>query len=199
MRHYGGVDYDDNAALVVVDVQNDFADPEGSLYVAGGDEVVPVVNGEIEKARRSGATVVFTQDWHPASTPHFAKDGGLWPSHCVAGTWGAELSPDLHAAGPVVRKGVGSEDGYSGFSECDLTTGDKQGTALETILRDAGAGRVAVTGLATDYCVRATVLDALGRGFDVTVLRAGIRAVNLKPEDGDAAVAEMEEAGARFE
>ena len=97
-------EYDAETALVVVDMQNDFACPEGSLYVPGGDEVVPVVNREIERALEAGAFVVYTQDWHPESTPHFEKDGGIWPVHCVAGTWGAELHPDLRVEGPVVAQ-----------------------------------------------------------------------------------------------
>ena len=193
------MDYDATAALIVVDVQNDFAHPAGSLYVDEGERVIPLINEELARARSAGATVVFTQDWHPEVTPHFAKDGGVWPSHCVAETWGAELSPDLEVGGEIVRKGIGTDDGYSGFSECDLTTGNRDQTSLETILRDNGVTRVAVTGLATDYCVRATALDASGRGFDVTVLKDGIRAVNLKPDDGDNAVKEMREAGVRFE
>src|SRR6266511_4309210 len=103
--------YDPQTALIVVDIQNDFADPGGSLYVRGGEEVVPVVNREIELAAAAGATVVYTQDWHPESTPHFAKDGGIWPVHCVQGTWGAEFHPELHVEGEVGRKGSGGEEG----------------------------------------------------------------------------------------
>ena len=95
--------YDPTTALIIVDVQNDFADPSGSLSVKGGTEVNPVINAEIEAALTAGAVVFYTQDWHPRSTPHFEKDGGLWPVHCVAGTWGAELHPDLRVEGPLVR------------------------------------------------------------------------------------------------
>ncbi len=98
--------YGPGTALVVVDVQHDFASPDGGLYVTGGDAVVPVVDAEVRAARDAGATVVYTQDWHPPVTPHFAKDGGVWPVHCVADTWGAELHRDLTVDGPVVRKGV---------------------------------------------------------------------------------------------
>ena len=100
------ISYDAQTALIVVDVQNDFADPEGSLSVSGGDAVVPLINDEIADARGQGALVVYTQDWHPPDTPHFAKDGGIWPVHCVGETWGAEFHPDLVVDGPVVRKGV---------------------------------------------------------------------------------------------
>ena len=103
--------YDRLTALVVVDVQNDFADPAGSLYVGGGEQVVPFANAEVERALEAGATIVYTQDWHPPTTPHFEKDGGIWPVHCVQGTWGADLHPDLRVEGPVVRKGSGGEDG----------------------------------------------------------------------------------------
>lgn len=190
--------YDPSTALVVVDVQNDFADPKGSLYVRGGEEVVHVVNREITRARDAGATVIFTQDWHPESTPHFAKDGGVWPVHCVGGTWGAELHPDLDAAPdePRVRKGVGGEDGYSGFTVADPTTGERSATDLEDLLRQRGAERVVVAGLATDYCVKATALDAAEKGFRTEVLAGGIRAVDLNPGDGDRAIDEMRAAGA---
>src|SRR3989337_2296020 len=110
--------YDPSTALIVVDVQNDFADPAGSLSVAGGEDVIPAIDGEIAKATVAGSLVVFTQDWHPAVTPHFENDGGIWPVHCVAGTWGASLHADLVAAedAPRVRKGANGEDGYSGFT-----------------------------------------------------------------------------------
>ena len=110
--------YDPQTALVVVDVQNDFADPAGSLSVASGEAVVGHANSEIAMAQGAGALVVFTQDWHPESTPHFAKDGGIWPVHCVADTWGAALHPDLAVPDDAlrVRKGVNGEDGYSGFA-----------------------------------------------------------------------------------
>jgi len=107
-------DYDDRTALIVTDVQNDFADPKGSLYVAEGERVVPLVNREIGRALVAGTLVVCTQDWHPARTPHFQSGGGVWPEHCVQHSWGAQLHPDLRIAGEVVRKGQGGEDGCSG-------------------------------------------------------------------------------------
>src|SRR6059036_2226403 len=109
-------EYDAKTALLLVDVQNDFADPGGSLYVKGGEEVVPFAKVEMDQALAAGALVVYTQDWHPPSTPHFQKDGGIWPVHCVQGTWGADLHPDLRVKGDVIRKGTGGEDGYSGFT-----------------------------------------------------------------------------------
>lgn len=187
--------YDPATALIVVDVQNDFADPAGGLSVSGGAEVIPVINAEIEAALAAGAKVFYTQDWHPRSTPHFEKDGGLWPVHCVAHTWGAELHPGLRVAGPVVRKGVNGEDGYSGFTTRDPETGETRPTELDDLLKAAGVQQLVVAGLATDYCVRATALDGRARGYPTTVLAAGVRAVDLEPGDGEKAFAELRAAG----
>ncbi len=187
--------YDPATALIVVDVQNDFADPAGGLAVAGGTEVIPVINAEIEAALAAGGKVFYTQDWHPASTPHFEKDGGIWPVHCVADTWGAELHPDLRVEGPVVRKGVNGEDGYSGFTTRDPETGETRPTELHELLQAAGIEKLVVAGLATDYCVLATALDARTRAYPTTVLAAGIRAVDLQPGDGEKALAELRLAG----
>ncbi len=184
------------AALIVVDVQNDFADTAGSLAVAGGERVVDAVNTQVETAVSAGALVAYTQDWHPPVTPHFAKDGGIWPVHCVAGSWGAELHPRLVVAGPVVHKGVSGEDGYSGFTMRDPVIGLTTPTDLEGLLRERGIERVTVVGLATDYCVLATVLDALALGFSTTVLPQAVAAVDLQPGDGERALAAMADAGA---
>jgi nicotinamidase/pyrazinamidase len=189
--------YDPSTALVVVDVQNDFADPAGSLYVRGGEEIPGFVNAVLAAARAAGALVFFTKDGHPPETPHFVTSGGIWPVHGVGGTWGAELHPALDA-GPSesrIRKGAGGEDGYSGFTMADPLTGVKAATGLEAILRQAGIRRVVVAGLATDYCVKATALDAAALGFETAVLREGIRAVDLAAGDGDRAIAEMQAAG----
>jgi nicotinamidase/pyrazinamidase len=188
--------YDPATALIVVDVQNDFADPHGSLSVAGGAEVVPVINAEVEAALAAGGKVFYTQDWHPPSTPHFEKDGGIWPVHCVAGTWGAQLHPDLRVEGPIVRKGVNGEDGYSGFTMRDPETGETQPTELDKLLAAAGVRKLIIVGLATDYCVLATALDARTREYPTTVLAAGVRAVDLQPGDGEKALAELRLAGA---
>jgi nicotinamidase/pyrazinamidase len=191
--------YDTRTALVVVDLQNDFADPAGTLAVHGGANLVPIVNGEIAMARAEGATVVFTQDWHPERTPHFTTDGGIWPVHCVAGTWGAELHPDVDASAAAsaarIRKGANGEDGYSGFTMRDPRTGETSPTELEGLLREAGAGWVVVCGLATDYCVKATALDAHRLGFETAVLIDAIRPVDLAVGDGDRAIEEMAAAG----
>lgn len=187
--------YAAGTALVVVDVQNDFADPDGGLYVSGGEQVVPVVNAEVEAAQSAGAAVFYTQDWHPAVTPHFAKDGGTWPTHCVQETWGAELHPDLRVVGPIVRKGSSGEDGYSGFSQRDPVSGQTIPTELDELLRDASVTRVVVTGLAEDVCVKETALDAARLGYEVIVPLAATRAVELQNGDAERARQEMTAAG----
>lgn len=188
--------YGSHTALLVVDVQNDFADPHGSLYVADGEQVVDVVNAEVARAIDAGSPIVYTQDWHPPDTPHFAKDGGIWPVHCVRDTWGAALHPGLTVAGEVVRKGTGGEDGYSGFSVRHPVSGETSPTPLYERLRERGVERLVVAGLATDYCVVETVTDARMLGFPVHVLAAGIRAVDLQPGDGERAITRMRDAGA---
>ncbi len=189
--------YDERTALLVVDVQNDFADPDGSLYVPGGEEVVAFVNDEIAAATEAGAVVVYTQDWHPASTPHFAKDGGIWPVHCVSGTRGADFHPDLDVRGEasVLKKGTEGEDGYSAFHIRDPETGEVASTGLADRLRASGVASVVVVGLALDYCVKASALDSAAEGFATTLLADGTRAVNLAPGDGTRAAAEAVRAG----
>ena len=187
--------YDERTALVVVDLQNDFADPAGNLAVGGGERVVVAVNREVREAIQGGAQVVATQDWHPESTPHFAKDGGVWPVHCVGGTWGAELAPafELPADAPRIRKGTNGEDGYSGFTMRDPETSSVSPTDLEPLLRARGVERLVVCGLATDYCVLATALDGVRLGFAVELIPDAVAAVNLQPGDGDRALNEMAE------
>jgi nicotinamidase/pyrazinamidase len=187
--------YDTWTALVVVDVQNDFADPRGSLAVAGAEGILPAIEREIAAARDAGSLVVYTQDWHPADTPHFAKDGGIWPVHCVHETWGADFDPRLTHDGPVVRKGTNGEDGYSGFSMRDPVSGETTPTELIDLLRQRPIERVVVVGLATDYCVRATALDARVLGFGTAVVRDAVAAVDLAPGDGANALAELAAVG----
>lgn len=187
--------YDPKTALVVVDVQNDFADPKGSLHVPNGAEIVPLVNAEIVAAHEAGAPVYYTQDWHPPSTPHFQKDGGIWPLHCVQDTWGAEFHPDLTVDGPIVRKGDDGRDGYSGFSARDPRSGELSVTPLDPMLKAMERERLIVCGLASDYCVLETVLDAR-LGYRVEVRSAAIRAVDLHPGDGERAVERMRAAAA---
>ncbi len=187
--------YTPAVALLVVDVQNDFADPAGGLYVPGGEQVVPVVAAEVQTAWESGSPVFYTQDWHPPSTPHFVTEGGVWPVHCVRDTWGAQLHPDLPVAGAVVRKGTGGEDGYSGFSVRDPVSGAASATLLAELLDAARVRRVVVTGLAGDVCVKETALDAARLGYEVVVPLAATRFVNLRPGDEAAAIEELKRAG----
>jgi nicotinamidase/pyrazinamidase len=190
--------YGPQVALLIVDVQNDFADPKGSLCVRGALDVIPVINGEAALARSNGARVILTQDWHPRRTPHFIRDGGPWPPHCVVDTWGAELHPalDVPEGTPIVRKGSNGEDGYSAFTMRDPATGEDVPTMLEPLLEAAGIEEVVIAGFATDYCVRATTLDAIRLGFRATVITDAITAVNVREGDGERALAEVEAAGA---
>lgn len=188
------MEYGPKTALVVVDVQNDFADPDGSLYVQGGEDVLPFINEQVATAVESGARIAYSQDWHPETTPHFAKDGGIWPVHCLADSEGAAFHPELDVVDNAVfiKKGVGGEDGYSAFTMRDPVTGEETPTGLEEELE--GIESVIVVGLALDYCVKETALDA-ARSYDTTVLADGTRPVNLKTGDGSRAVAEMVAAG----
>ena len=174
-------------ALIVVDVQNDFC-PGGSLAVTRGDEVLAPLNKLIEEFLERGEPVFKSRDWHTAKTKHFAAYGGTWPVHCVQNTKGAEFHPDLiddmHIR--VISKGLGDEDCYSAFDGTDL--------ALQ--LRRLGIEEVWVGGLATDYCVKNTVLDGLKEGFRVKALEDAMRAVEVNPGDGERAIAEMRDAGA---
>ena len=175
-------------ALVIVDFQNDFT-PGGALAVPHGDEIADRINALA--ASGDFELVVATRDWHPADHNSFAEQGGPWPVHCVAGTQGAQLHPALVQLpiDVIVDKGQASgTDGYSGF----------EGTDLEDILRERGITQVTVVGLATDYCVKASALAAREAGFEVTLVGAGVRAVNLQPTDGDAALSEMAKAGVRL-
>jgi nicotinamidase/pyrazinamidase len=189
------VAYSIGVALLVVDMQNDFATPGGSLYVHGGEDVVPIANAHTRRARDAGASVAYTQDWHPPHTPHFAQDGGIWPVHCVADSWGAEFVPDLVVDGPVVRKGIGGEDGYSGFSVRDPRTGSRGTTELGQLMSAAGVRVIVLCGLATDYCVKETALDAIDLGYEVIVVSDGVRAVDRRSGDGRRAFEAMEAAG----
>lgn len=184
---------DAQSALIIVDVQNDFC-PGGSLAVADGDEVVPILNAYAREFSAAGALVVAGRDWHPRETTHFSAFGGDWPAHCVQGTGGAEYHPDLELpAGTVhVVKGTGArENAYSEFEGRD-----EQGRALADLLREHGVRTLYVGGLATDYCVKHTVLDGLKAGFEVVLLGDASRGVNVQEGDADRAVAEMAAAGA---
>jgi len=176
-------------ALIVVDVQCDFL-PGGALGVAGGDGVLPPLNRYIARFDECGLPVIFTRDWHPPDHCSFRPAGGPWPPHCIAGSAGAAFAPglDVPPAAHIVSKAVTPEaDAYSGF----------QGTGLEALLRALGCRRLFVGGLATDYCVRATVLDALAAGFSTVLLADAVRAVDAHPGDGKRAEEEMAAAGAQ--
>lgn len=182
-------------ALVLVDVQNDFC-AGGSLAVPDGDQVVPVLNRYIERFHEAGAPIFASRDWHPPKTRHFQAYGGAWPPHCVQGTPGARFHLGLAVPeeAVVVSKGMDpDEDAYSTFQAAD-----DGGRRFATMLSERGIRRLYVGGLATDYCVKATVLDALREGFEVAVLADAVRAVDVKPGDGEQAITEMREAGARF-
>ena len=176
-------------ALIVVDVQNDFC-PGGSLAVPDGDDVVKPLNDLITEFLSRGEPVFKTRDWHPPQTKHFQAYGGTWPVHCVQNTPGAQFHPNLledkHIR--IISKGLGDEDCYSGFDRTDL--------ALQ--LKRLGVKEVWVGGLATDYCVKNTVLDALKEGFKVKAIEDAMRPVELQPGDGERALAEMRAAGAEI-
>jgi nicotinamidase/pyrazinamidase len=182
-------------ALVIVDVQNDFC-PGGALGVHAGDAVVPVLNRYAERFAAAGAPVFATRDWHPARTKHFKAYGGVWPPHCVQGTPGADFHPQLVLPGDsaIVSKGMDpGEDAYSCFQ---AETAD--GMPFAAALGERGVGRLFVGGLATDYCVKFTVVDGVHEGFEMIVLGDAIAAVDRTPGDGAKALDEMRAAGARM-
>ena len=183
-----------DSCLVIVDVQNDFC-PGGALAVPEGDEVIPKINSWVKRFQEAKLPVVYTQDWHPKNHCSFRENGGIWPPHCVQGTRGAELHPDLIMDGTIFRKGfLPDKEAYSGF---DGTLEGKPGNpALGQWLRENGVKRLYVGGLATDYCVKATVLDGLKQGFQVILIRQGVRAVNVNLGDGDRVIEEMVRSGA---
>ena len=180
-------------ALILIDVQNDFC-PGGALPVAQGDQVVPALNRYIEKFTQEKLPIFLTRDWHPEKTKHFKAYGGFWPPHCIQGTKGAEFRADLALPKDAVIVSAGiapDEEGYSGFEGKD-----ERGLGLADLLHRAGVKRIFVGGLATDYCVKHTVLDGLKHGFAVTLLRDSVRGVELAPGDSMRAVEEMVDAGA---
>jgi nicotinamidase/pyrazinamidase len=180
-------------ALIVVDVQNDFC-PGGTLAVKDGDQVIPALNRHIDKFTEAGLPIFATRDWHPAKTTHFNTSGGPWPPHCIQGSKGAQFHPDLKLPPDtvIVSAGMGSdEDGYSGFLGID-----DRGQKLADLLRQRRVERIFVGGLATDYCVKHTVLEGLKEGLKVVLLVDSVRGVNLKPGDSESAIEEMLHAGA---
>ncbi len=183
------ISLNENDALILVDVQNDFL-PGGALAVPRGDEVVPVLNGYIALFRARGLPVYASRDWHPAGHCSFAAQGGPWPPHCVAGTAGAGFSAALalgDSAVTVSKAQSAGEDAYSAF----------QGTGLAQALRERGVARVFIGGLATDYCVLHTMQDALRENFKGMLLTDAIRAVDVQPGNGQAAIQAMIARGAQ--
>lgn len=179
-------------ALVIVDAQNDFC-PGGALAVADGDQIIQALNRYIDIFSKAHCPIFATRDWHPAKTSHFKDYGGPWPVHCVQKSYGAEFHPALHlSSAAVLSKGMAADqDSYSGFQAANSS-----GTLLADLLRRDGIERIFVGGLATDYCVKHTVLDGLTQGFKVVLLADAVRAVNLGPNDGVVAIDEMIRAGA---
>ncbi len=183
----------ERAALIIVDVQNDFC-PGGALAVPRGDEVVGVLNGYIEAFSSRGYPVLVSRDFHPRETGHFKGHGGRWPPHCVQGTGGAEFHPGLRLPEDVIIITKGDkpdEDAYSAFQGRD-----SRGRTLCKVLEEEGIGHVFVGGLATDYCVKETVLDALKNGLKATLLIDAVRGVDVNPGDSERAVEEMKRNGA---
>ena len=181
-----------NRALIIVDVQKCFL-PGGSLGVEEGDQIIPVVNKYIRLFKNYGLPIYATRDWHPEVTKHFKEYGGLWPPHCIQGTEGAEFAPDMELPEDVEIISEGMEtEGYSAFEGIN-----EQGISFEESLRNRGIEYLYINGIATDYCVKATALDALKKGFRVTILLDAVKGVNLKPEDSQKAIEAMIRAGAR--
>jgi nicotinamidase/pyrazinamidase len=177
-------------ALVLVDLQNDFL-PGGTLGVPTGDAVISPLNRCIAEFQRQGLPIFATRDWHPPDHCSFQPQGGPWPAHCIGGTWGAEFAAQLllPSAARVISKATAAQtESYSAF----------QGTNLAAQLKALGCTRVLLGGLATDYCVKATALDAREAGLDVTVLEDAVRAVNLEPGDGQRALEEMTDRGVQL-
>ena len=179
----------ENAALIVVDVQNDFCEG-GTLPVPDGDKVVPVLNNYQEKFLHTGGIIVFTRDWHPANHSSFREFGGIWPVHCVQNTKGAQFHPGLHFPDVALLVSTATnpeKEAYSGF----------EGTRLAEVLKKLGVETLFVGGLATDYCVKATALDGVKYGFTVYFLEDASRGVNVRPDDSQKAIDEMKSAGIR--
>ena len=176
-------------ALLLVDIQNDFC-AGGTLAVADADEIIPIVNRLIPRFH----AVVITQDWHPRNHSSFTERGGPWPPHCIQNTRGADLHPGLRTTGISLRVRKGASPDRDEYSEFEGV--DDNGVKLDALLKSRGVDTVYVVGLATDYCVRATVLDALKNDYGVFVVEDGIRAVNVTAGDGGRALKEMAAAGA---
>ena len=190
------INIDSHTALVVVDIQNDFC-PGGALSVSDGDKVVTVLNKYIQLFRSANAPIIYTRDWHPLDHSSFKAQGGPWPPHCVQGTEGAKFRPDLlpPAEGEIVSKANRKDEAYSFFQGTDLVHRLRR-LRFRLGLR-GGIKALFVGGLATDYCVKETVLDGLKLGFQVYYLDDASKGVNVNPDDSQLAVKEMFSKGAK--
>jgi len=183
------IDFQPTDGLIVVDIQRDFC-PGGTLAVPQGDEIIDVVNRIIKKAEEAGSVIVYTRDWHPENHLSFKAYGGIWPPHCVQWTPGAEFHPQLYLSekGIILDKGTHPEfEAYSGF----------QGTGLHQIFKDRGVNRVFVVGLATDYCVKETVVDALRYRYETFVVADAVKGVNVNPDDSQKALQHIKDMGGK--
>lgn len=181
--------------LLVVDVQNDFS-PGGALGIRGGNEIIPVINRWVDKFISRGYPLFYSRDWHPEVTRHFAQYGGIWPVHCVANTVGAQFHKDLHIPAEAVVLSKGTNPNRDDYSAFQATTAE--GETLEAVLRERSIEEIYLAGLATDYCIRETTLEALRLGFRVTVLVDACCGVDREQGDCDRALRKMEEEGARL-
>ncbi len=182
-------------ALIVVDVQNDFC-PGGALAVPQGDEVIAPINALVADYTKAGDVIVYTKDFHPADHVSFSANhpAGIWPNHCVQDTPGVEFHPELQVQGKTFYKAfTTNEDSYSGFGGFAEAKQDAQ--PLADFLQEQAISEAVVVGLALDYCVKATAIDAHNHGIATTVILDGTRAVNVNPDDGDKAIEEMKSLG----
>ena len=186
---------DRKAALIVVDVQRDFC-PGGALAAPGGNDIIPALNRYLSDARARDIAVYASRDWHPARTTHFKEYGGEWPPHCVQGTAGAQFHPNLKLPPDAIVISKGDDPQRPGYSAFDGRTYD--GKTLLHDLRDRQIKRIYITGIATDYCVKATALDALQAGLEVCILPDAITGIDVRPGDAQRALDELSAAGARI-
>tara|TARA_B100000029_G_scaffold512514_1_gene609355 strand:- start:5182 stop:5760 length:579 start_codon:yes stop_codon:yes gene_type:complete len=172
------IQYNKYVALLVIDFQNDFSDPQGAHYIPGASEIISHINAEINLCHVSGGEVIYTQDWHPPTTKHFASHNGRAGEHCVRNSWGAQIHPDLEISGDVLRKGIDGEDAFSCFSVRDLESGVVKPTLMETLLRDRNIQKIVFVGLSTDFCIRDSAIEALSKGFEVAVVSSCVCSTN---------------------
>ncbi len=181
-------------ALLVVDIQNDFC-PGGALGIFGGDKIIPVVNKYIKIFSKNKLPIFISRDWHPKKTAHFKKFGGVWPMHCIENTKGARFHPGLKIPkeAVIISKGMDpKEDSYSVFQAKDA-----KGKRLSRFLKIFGVEEIYIAGLATDYCVRYSTIDALKTGLKVTILKDAIQGVNIRPSDSQEALEQITAMGAK--